>query len=270
MLYQIAFARGDEAALERQLDWAGGKSEEYQLVDLQAQAVAYAGRHRQSRKLSKSAAVLAEAYNLKEPVARISAEDALHSAVFGVCSVAKEDAARALALSRREFAVGLPVQPKAALALALCGDVSQAQSLANDIALKYPQSTLSRAVWLPMIRDAVHLRQGNPDQAIQALQPASQYEAVAQFWPNYLRGQAYLRLREGPRQRSSFKRSSTSGVGILFLLSTLWRVRVWQGLRHSWAMRPRVARGIKISFCSGKMLILTYRFWHRPNENTKN
>lgn len=142
-LYQIAFVRGDRVAMKQQLDWAGGKREEYELLDLQAQAAAYAGQQRQARELSARAIEMAEARNLKGPVAGILAGKALHGAIFGSCLQAKEDAGRALALPPRGAAVGLPVWPKAALAFALCGDVGPAQSLANDIALKYPHSTLS-------------------------------------------------------------------------------------------------------------------------------
>jgi len=205
-LYQIAFVRGDRAALKEQLDWASGKPEEYQLLDLQAQAMAYAGQHRRSHELAERAAALAEAHNLTEPVARISVENGLRSAIFGSFPMAREDTDRALALSRREFAVGLPVQTKAALALAFCGHVGQAQSLANDIALKYPQSTLSHAVWLPMIRAAVELRRNSADKPIQLLQASSQYEAIGEFWPTYLRGQAYLRLKKGTEATEQFQK----------------------------------------------------------------
>jgi serine/threonine protein kinase/Flp pilus assembly protein TadD len=205
-LYQIAFVRGDRAAMKQQLDWADEKPEEYQLVDLQAQALAYAGQQRQALELSAHAAELAQARDLKEPVARISVENALHSAIFGICLAAKENAARALAHSLREGATGFPVRPKAALDLALCGDVGQAQSLASEIALKYSQSTLSHAVWLPVIRAAVELRHNNADKAIQLLQAASQYEAIGEFWPTYLRGQAYVRLKKGTEAAEQFQK----------------------------------------------------------------
>lgn len=57
-----------------------------------------------------------------------------------------------------------------------------------------------------MIRAAVELRHNNADKAIQSLQPASQYEAIAQFWPAYLRGQAYLRLKKGTEAAEQFQK----------------------------------------------------------------
>jgi tetratricopeptide (TPR) repeat protein len=205
-LYQIAFVRGDETAMRQQLDWAREKPEEYQLLDLQARTAACAGQYRQAGELSGRATRSAEVHNLKEPVGRILVENALHNAVVGSCSLSKEDAARALALSRREFAVGLPVQPKAAMALALCGDVSLAQLLGSDIASKYPQSTLSRALWLPMIRAAIEVQRKKPDKVIQLLQPVTQYEAIGEFWPIYLRGEAYLRLSKGSEAAAEFQK----------------------------------------------------------------
>jgi tetratricopeptide (TPR) repeat protein len=205
-LYQIAFVRRDTAAIKQQLDWARGKREEYELLDLQAQAAAYAGQQRQARELSELAAKLAEARNLKPPVAVISVKNALHSAIFGFCLPAKEEVARTLAHSWREGATGFPVRPKAALALALCGDIGRAHSLAHEIALKYSLGTLSQALWLPMIRAAAELRHNNADKAIQLLQAASQYEAIGEFWPTYLRGQAYLRLKKGTEATEQFQK----------------------------------------------------------------
>ena len=240
-LYQIAFVRGDRAAMKQQLDWAGGKREEYELLDLQAQAAAYAGQRRRARELSERAAKLAEARNLKAPVAGISVKNALQSAIFDFCLPAKEDTSRALALvhSWREGGAGLPVRPKVALALALCDDLSQAQSLANDIALKYSQATLSQALWLPMIRAAVELRRGNADQAIQLLQPTSQFEPVGQFWPTYLRGQAYLRLNMAPEAAAEFQKildhRGWDPVSLLYPLAHL-------GLARAWALKGDAAQ----------------------------
>ena len=162
---------------------------------------------------------LAEARNLKAPVARISSRGTryrAHSLVFA-CRP-KKTQPEPWRMSLREGAVGLPVRPKAALALALCGDVGQAQSLANDIALKYPQSTLSQAVWLPMIRAAVELRRGN---ALTKPSNCCSRPASMKPWgssgPIYLRGQAYLRLKMGPEAAVRVSKDSRPpGLGSCF------------------------------------------------------
>ena len=42
--------------------------------------------------------------------------------------------------------------------------------------------------------------------AIQALQTAGRYEAGTEFWPQYLRGQAYLKLGRGAEAAAEFQK----------------------------------------------------------------
>lgn len=65
------------------------------------------------------------------------------------------------------------------LALALCGEVGAAQSLADEVARQYPKATVVKAVFLPVIRAAIELWRGHPDAAIEFLQAASSYETCA-------------------------------------------------------------------------------------------
>jgi tetratricopeptide (TPR) repeat protein len=52
----------------------------------------------------------------------------------------------------------------------------------------------------------MELRRGNAVAAIESLQPASRYEAGAEFWPQYLRGQAYLKLNNGAEAEAAFRK----------------------------------------------------------------
>jgi predicted Zn-dependent protease len=70
----------------------------------------------------------------------------------------------------------------------------------------YLHQNLINSIWLPAIRAAIELQRGNAAQAIERLQAASRCEAAAEFWPQYLRGQAYLKLRRGPEATTEFKK----------------------------------------------------------------
>src|SRR6185436_1359312 len=57
-----------------------------------------------------------------------------------------------------------------------------------------------------IIRAAIALQRDRADEAIEFLNAALPYEGgSAAFWPNYLRGQAYLRLRHGTRAAAEFQ-----------------------------------------------------------------
>jgi predicted Zn-dependent protease len=57
-----------------------------------------------------------------------------------------------------------------------------------------------------VIRAALELQRGNAQQAIELLQPALRYEAAAEFWPQYLRGQADLKLNKSADAAAEFQK----------------------------------------------------------------
>jgi predicted Zn-dependent protease len=121
-------------------------------------------------------------------------------AVLGDCQQAKATAAQGLKLARERASL-LP----AALALALCGELRQAQPLVDELDKLYPEDTLLNSLWLPVIRAAIELQRGNATQSIEQLQTAARYEAAAEFWPQYLRAQAYLKLGRGAEASREFQ-----------------------------------------------------------------
>ncbi|HZS04408.1 MAG TPA: protein kinase [Blastocatellia bacterium] len=200
-LYQLAFIDGDTAGMQQQLDWASGKPEEYVAFDWQAGAAVFAGQWRKAQGFSRRAIDLAARGNTKEVAARYATEQALRSALFGDCRQARTTAVQGLKLAR-----GRASLPRAALALALCGEASQAKLLIDELTRLHPEDTLINEIWLPAVSAAIALQRGDATQAIEQLQTASRYEAAAEFWPQYLRGQAYLKLGRGAEAAAEFQK----------------------------------------------------------------
>jgi serine/threonine protein kinase/tetratricopeptide (TPR) repeat protein len=204
-LYQIAFVDGDAVAMKQQLDWISGKPDEYVALDWQTQTAAFVGQYRRSQEFSRRAIDLAVRSDAKEVAARYGAEEALRGAVFGQCQQTKADTAQALTLERNTVSL-----TRSALALALCGEASeakgQAQPLIDELMKRYPKDTLINSIWLPVIRAAIEINRNNPAQAAQLLEATRRYEAAAEFWPAYLRGQAYLRQQKGAEAAVEFEK----------------------------------------------------------------
>jgi predicted Zn-dependent protease len=95
---------------------------------------------------------------------------------------------------------------RSSLALALCGEAGQAQSLVDELTKQYPQFTLVNGIWLPPIRAALELDHGNAAQALAELQAATRYEAAGEFWPQYVRGQSELKLGKGSEAALEFQK----------------------------------------------------------------
>jgi len=210
--FHLAFLKDDSAAMQREVASAQGKpGTEDWISDRQAFALAYTGRLQEARRWSQRASDLARQAGHRERAALFEIRAALWEAFFGNISMAKRTAKDSLELAKnREVKYG------AALALAMSGDTSQAQSLANDLERDFPEDTSVRFYYLPAIRASLALNHDDPSKAIEFLQVAVPYDlgiprsaTFAYFGalhPVYVRGQAYLAGRRGPRLRANFRK----------------------------------------------------------------
>ena len=96
----------------------------------------------------------------------------------------------------------------AALTKAWIGDSRQAEEIADKLAGTYPSDTMLHAFWLPSIRATIEINRNHPTKAIEFLQPAAAYEMGEHvpLLPAYVRGQAYLALRQGPEAAAEFQK----------------------------------------------------------------
>lgn len=200
-LYQIAFVNGDTAGMQQQLDWAKGRPDEYVALDWQAGMAAFAGQWQLVEDFSRRSIDLATRTDATQVAATNAAKAAALSAVFGQCIQAKRSAAQAFALNQSERPL-----PYALIGLALCGEAMQALRPVDEYVKRYPRDTFFNDLWLPTVRAAVELQRGNASLAVELLQPAVRYEAAAEFWPQYLRGQAYLKLNRGAEAAAEFQK----------------------------------------------------------------
>ena len=203
-LYQLAVINADAVGMQQQLDWAKGKPDEYIALDWQTGAAAFTGQWRQAQEYSCRSVELAARSDNQELAARYATEQALRSAVLGDCRVTKANTAQGLSFGRGR----LPLE-RAALALAMCGAASQAQALTSELTKRFPEDTLSQEIWQPLVRAALQLQRGSNQgaaQVIEQLQSTTRYESVAEFWPQYLRGLAYLKLGRGVESIAEFQK----------------------------------------------------------------
>jgi predicted Zn-dependent protease len=106
-------------------------------------------------------------------------------------------------LSPSQATIPVLVQPDGSL----CGEAGEAQKLAGELAKRYPRSVPVNGLSLPVVRAAIELQRRRPEQAIEFLKAAAPYEGGSSaFWPNYLRGQAYLRLGKGAEAAAEFRK----------------------------------------------------------------
>ncbi len=202
-LFNIAFLQGDAAEMQRQADWAKGKSDEFLLLESVAEAAAFSGQLQKAREVYRQAADSAQRGKFRESAGAITARSAIVEAILGNQSQARQLAAQALNLDR-----GRETLPFAGLAASLAGDTAQGTAAANELTKLSPLDTIVNNLSLPTIHAGLQLSQGNPAKAIESLQASTPYEFgwSSRVTPNYIRGLALLKMRQGKEAAAEFQK----------------------------------------------------------------
>jgi serine/threonine protein kinase/tetratricopeptide (TPR) repeat protein len=208
-IYQLAFLKGDNAEMERQVSWSAGKpGTEDLLLSFQSDTEAYYGRLTKARDFSRRAVDAAARADSKETAAMWQVNAAMREAEFGDTATAKQDVAAALTL-----APGRDVKLFAALTLSRVSEAARAKAIVEELERSYPSDTMLKVYWLPTVKAAIELSANNPNQALVFLEAAAPFElgAPPQFqlgtmYPAYIRGQAQLMARNGAAAASEFKK----------------------------------------------------------------
>jgi tetratricopeptide (TPR) repeat protein len=209
--YDLAFLRGDKAGMERAAALGRGKSGvEDTIAAHEALVLAYSGHLQQARRTLGRAVDLAQKAAQPERAALFETVETLWEAFFGNVPAARRGARAELELSR-----GRDVEYGAALAQALAGDSSGAQTLANDLGKRFPQDTSVRISYLPVLRALLTLK-SEPAKAVALLQVAGPYElgvplswfngSFGALYPVYVRGAAYLAAHQGAEAATEFQK----------------------------------------------------------------
>jgi eukaryotic-like serine/threonine-protein kinase len=194
-----------------QLAWAAHKPGEGLLLSAESDTAAYYGHLRKARDISERAAEASARSDMAENAAIWEANAALREADFGN----REPALRGAAAAASR-ATGKQVWALAALTFARAGDAARAESLAQKLQQTYPDDTLLRYYWLPVIRASIALNRGDGQTAIALLQDAAPYDLadpfpvtaspVGNLFSVYLRGLAYLQTHQPSLAAAEFRK----------------------------------------------------------------
>jgi eukaryotic-like serine/threonine-protein kinase len=211
--YNIAVLKGDQEQMDRAVGLARGKRRaEHWVAHEEALALARSGQLDAARRSSNRAVDLALQEGAREAAANYRAARAAWEAVYGNTSEAKRNAMAALALSK-----GRDVEYAAALALALAGDSSRSQSLADDLEKRFPEDTFAKFTYVPVLRALSALEHGKPADSVERLQLALRYELAANglnfshFYQGglhsaYVRGEAFIAAHRYAEAAAEFQK----------------------------------------------------------------
>jgi tetratricopeptide (TPR) repeat protein len=192
----------------------------------EARGSAAAGRMSRAHDLYHHAVQMADREGMRELSAQSSAEDAETHAIAGQCADARREVTAALEASRDNFTL-----ERASRTLALCGHSDEAQRLVAELAARFPTATLTTLIQRPVTAAVQALQSGQPDRAIEQLERVAAYDPApaSEFWPTYLRGQAFLQKKDAAAAGAQFQkildRRGLAPTSALYALAHLGRAR---------------------------------------------
>ena len=211
--YVLAFLKGDALQMTQLVSAAMGKPGiENMLLNTQANTEGWYGKLKNAHELTRRAMDAAQQNDARESAAGYQAAAALREVESGLREQAQVDANAAVKL-----AANRDVRAMAALALARTGDTAGAEKLTSELDMTLPADTMVQRYWLPTIRAAIALERKDPNWTVELLQVAKPVEfglpttpqpmnITVVLCPVYLRGEAYLMLRDGNRAAVEFQK----------------------------------------------------------------
>ena len=195
----LDFIQGDLFLLSKPIDASGTNPIP---LSQKAQALASVGRLDESEKVYRRGVQKAQNMDLNGVAAIFEIANGLNPALYNDCRQVSQYTSSGLDMSRDWKNLAL-----ASIALAQCGEIKQAESLLDEATDLYPENTLLNQLYKPVIRATIEMHHNNPAGAVEALEPAREFEdAENSFGDEYSRGQAYLRLHNGAKAAVEFQK----------------------------------------------------------------
>src|SRR5205823_8783891 len=187
----------------REISSARDTSGSAAVMTWQARAAAASGRFRSAHELYQQAAAAVLRNDDRELAAQWMSEDAESNAIAGDCQESRRQSSRALELGRDNFTL-----ERASRALALCGAEGEANAVARELTRRFSSAILTTNLQVRVTDAIVARRRSESAGALRLLESVAAYDQVpaAEFWPSFLRGQAYLAMKDGRAAGAQFAR----------------------------------------------------------------
>ncbi len=239
VLTDLAYLHGDRAAAEQQMEAAKGSAIEPVVIFFNAAWQTAQGKVNAARELWQRASRTAVNSGAKDLGGSLLTLEAYDDALFGLQADARQEASRALETSNDPL-----TRWGAAMAFALLGEEQKSSSLLASMEHDAPENRFIQALAIPEARAIQQLQKNQPAEAIKTLEALRPYEfgtgpLAVGATPVFMRGTAYLKMRDGAKAAAEFQRildhRGAVGFGIEYPLSQL-------NLGRAFAMQGDIAK----------------------------
>jgi serine/threonine protein kinase/tetratricopeptide (TPR) repeat protein len=209
-LYQLNLAAisGDTATMQKILADTAGRPDQFVVTGGLSSIQWSEGQFKLAATTIRQAAEQAAQSKAPDAQAGFVLGEAVLGWVVDACHDIEGAEKQALKLDKSK-----PTQASVATALAACGDAKRGDAALKDLAKKYPDDTIIQRVTVPQGLGWLAFKAGQPQKALDLMQRSQGYDSVSPG--GYMRGMAYLELRDAPNAIAAFK-SATKYQGLSF------------------------------------------------------
>ena len=219
----LAFLQNDKSGMEKEWTWASQDPVRGRFVlHTQATFEGFYGRFHNAHRLEQKVVASSMKAGFLADAAGFESLESLREAEIGDLRQSQALVTDALRSSQDRIVLML-----AAFAFARAGDIKQSQKLVEKLNQLFPDDFTFHTFILPTTRAAIKLDQNDPAAAIEILRPVAPYDLSLTntydfVYPAYLRGLAYLQLKQGSLAAAEFQKVlDHSGLGAGFVTSAL-------------------------------------------------
>ena len=219
----LAFLQNDTSGMQKEWAWAAQDPVRGRFVLYrESRAEGFYGRSRNAYRLAQRVVDSSMKAGFLSDAAGFESLEALSDAEIGNLRQSQALITDAVRKSQDRIVLIL-----AALTLARAGNIKQSQELVEKLNQLFPNDFTIQAFSLPATRAAIKLAENDPAAAIEILRPVTPYDLALSdgfyyVYPAYLRGLAYLQLKQGDLAAAEFRKVlDHSGVGAGFVTGAL-------------------------------------------------
>lgn len=203
MTYLLAFMRGDEDTMARMLAASVGVGQTNAAYGWQAHVLASRGRLAEAHQEFQLGARTALQNGYREVSGQLEIEDGEIHALLGSCADAVAHVEAGLKLTRDNYSL-----ERGSRVMHLCGRADEGGQMIRELRAGYPNATLTHRISVPVAEAIGALQHGDARRAVAVLEPARPYDRASRsgFWLEYVRGLAYLELKDAAAAAAEFQR----------------------------------------------------------------
>ena len=219
----LAFLQNDPSGMQKEWAWAAQDPVRGRFVLYrESRAEGFYGRSHNAHRLAQMNVDSSMKAGFLSDAAGFESLEALRDAEIGNLRQSQALVTDALRKSQDRIVLIL-----AAFTFARAGNTKQSQELTEKLNQIFPNDFTIQAFSLPATRAAIKLEENDPAAAIDILRPVTPYDLALSdsfyyVYPAYLRGLAYLQLKQGDLAAAEFRKVlDHSGVGAGFVTGAL-------------------------------------------------